>query len=444
MDSLSATPFINGDWQRPYTVLDLNALNSYDQKVAFDDTNTGLIIWVNIPDDNTPSTVLTSYYDGTNFVTPALNPLDTADLLETPAVAMNGSGSGIAIWIDTVGSNVRSSNFTAGNWTAPTTIGTGTGGTSIAYSANNSAVAGWIDGANVVVANYLLGVWQPGITIDAGDYVEVGIDSSGNAIAAWLDAAGNVVVSFFNGITWSANQTISTAPANTTLSFAMAPNGTAVLTWGDWDDPANAFFSSFNGTVWTAVGPIISGLDVAISFGPSISVSVDSGGNALFLCSTETEIRSLRLPLGSSFWINNDLVTNDLTFRVIPLVSALSASTRGFGIWIENSGEGGFTQGSYTSLVVLPTPPLGITGTTCKNKFASQTDCVNRISWTPSTDPTVLTYRVRRNGILIATIPARGPYVFVDHGRCRKMDLYTVTAVNGLGAESSSVSIVLP
>ncbi|HRD55720.1 MAG TPA: hypothetical protein PLC42_04915, partial [Parachlamydiaceae bacterium] len=299
-----------------------------------------------------------------------------------------------------------------------------------------------IDGANVVVANYLLGVWQPGITVDAGNYVEVGIDSSGNAIAAWLDVAGNVVVSFFNGTTWSPNQTISTAPGNPALSFAMAPNGTAVLTWADGADPANAFFSSFNGAVWTAAAPIVSGLDAF--FGPSISVSVDSGGNALFLWSTETEIRSLRLPLASSSWTNNDLVTNDLTFHIFPLVSALSASTRGFGIWIEDSQEGGFTQGSYTSLAVLPTPPLGITGTTCKNKFASQTDCVNRISWTPSTDPTVLTYRVRRNGILIATIPARGPYVFVDHGRCRKMDLYTVTAVNGLGAESSSVSIVLP
>jgi hypothetical protein len=62
--------------------------------------------------------------------------------------------------------------------------------------------------------------------------VYVGIDSAGNAIAAWRDlATSNILASYFNGSVWSIPTTVSANPGNFDLSFAMAPNGRAILIW---------------------------------------------------------------------------------------------------------------------------------------------------------------------------------------------------------------------
>lgn len=92
-----------------------------------------------------------------------------------------------------------------------------------------------------------------------------------------------------------------------------------------------------------------------------------------------------------------------------------------------------------------PTPPSGLVGVRIENEFLTQIDYVSHLTWQPSSDPSVVKYYVFRNGTLIATIPASGPFVYNDHNRRKnKADVYSVVAVNGSGVQSTSISVTVP
>lgn len=73
-----------------------------------------------------------------------------------------------------------------------------------------------------------------------------------------------------------------------------------------------------------------------------------------------------------------------------------------------------------------------------------QTDIVNIITITPSTTPGVVSYYLRRDGVLIAIIPASGPYIYYDHNRSKHQTYtYSLTSVDGFGVESAPVVLVM-
>ncbi len=431
-DVVQASLFINGNW---VAFPDLSTNFGNETRVAFDDSGTALAIWT-----DGSNSILTSHYNGTIWTTPGPNPLDTGSFFNSPAIAMNGSGGGISAWVDSTTFSIRTSTFFAGTWSLPITIGTGFD-PSVGYSSNGSAIAGYDNFGTATVNNYIGGVWQAAIPLGSGSDVDVGIDSNGKAIAARLNLTGDVVVNYFNGATWSPDQTISTSTGNLNLSFAMAPNGTAVAVW--IDSGFNLQSSSFNGTSWSAPFLVATGITI---FGGPISVSVDANGNAVVGWVTDApEIRGANLPVGTFAWIDNDLIADeDAPNGFSGLTTAISASGRSFAVWRLNGGEGGTIEGSFT--ILAPTPPLMIVGNNCYDKFASQTDRVNIITWTPSADPTVVSYIIRRNGRLLDTIKAtnRCSYTFYDHNRCNHTSyVYTVTAINGEGVESTPVTVTV-
>lgn len=89
-----------------------------------------------------------------------------------------------------------------------------------------------------------------------------------------------------------------------------------------------------------------------------------------------------------------------------------------------------------------PNPPTDFIGFGGKNKFLTQTERFNTLTWTASTTPTVVNYLLFRNGELIGMIPATGPLLFVDHNRNKHVaDTYALYAVDASGAQSSAVII---
>lgn len=434
LPEVKASYFSNGAWG-PYQTLDSGFIVD-PVRVAFDDSGTGIALWYRMATGE----IKTSFFNGSTWAIPPPDPLDVISAFITLSadIAMNGTGNGIALWIDPNTTNVRSSNFFGGSWTAPLTIGVGTESASIAYSSNGTAVAGWINAGSVIVDNYSGGVWQGPITLDAGTKVIVGIDANGNAIASWLNAVGDVVVSFFDGATWSSPQTISTTSGNLEISFAMSPNGTAVLTWVN--SGFNGESSSFNGVTWTS--PILFGFGIQECFGDlQISVSVDVNGNALVLFATPNAIYSARLLIGTNTWIDLSIVYAAPYDCILSLDAALSLTGRGFAVWRPLVIENVNVFGSFT---LDPLPPSSFDGNTCTNRFATQSDRVNILTFNPSLDPLIAAYYLRDNGQLIAIIPARGPYIYYDHNRCKNAkNVYTLTAVNIFGQESSSLTITL-
>lgn len=83
-------------------------------------------------------------------------------------------------------------------------------------------------------------------------------------------------------------------------------------------------------------------------------------------------------------------------------------------------------------------------GVALKNKFATQTDLMNHLTWTASTDPTVVGYQLYRNGALIATFPATGPFKFTDHNREKCVTYtYQLVSFNAAGLFSLPSTVVL-
>src|SRR5262249_43237011 len=91
-----------------------------------------------------------------------------------------------------------------------------------------------------------------------------------------------------------------------------------------------------------------------------------------------------------------------------------------------------------------PSPPSHFRGKVFKNECCKPIEYIHRLSWRPSQDPNVIEYMLRRNGQVIAKLPA-GTSFFTDHHRKKnKKDHYSLVAVNGSGLESKPVSLTLP
>lgn len=127
-------------------------------------------------------------------------------------------------------------------------------------------------------------------------------------------------------------------------------------------------------------------------------------------------------------------------------VTTLSTNTDDSGkdlaIWVLNP-MGEIKTISIEQESSPPSPPASIEGKAKNNKSATQIDHVHIIKFKPSTDTSVVFYRLRRNGKIIAEIPKKGPFEYIDHNRCRKTDVYTLTSVNAVGIESSPLVVEL-
>lgn len=99
---------------------------------------------------------------------------------------------------------------------------------------------------------------------------------------------------------------------------------------------------------------------------------------------------------------------------------------------------------SFTYFIPQPLPPSDFAGKAKRNKFATQTEYFNLLTWVPSPDPTVVSYEIYEFGTLIAVIPASGPTFFENHNlRKNGVYEYTLYSVNGSGIKSDPVFIVV-
>jgi hypothetical protein len=440
---LNATYFTNGAYQAPVVLYNGNVT-----RLTLDMNDSGIAIaaWL----DQTLGSLITARFDGSSWSILPPNPLDTnvSNFAPfNPQIAVNANGDALLIWFNNP-SDLRFSQFSAGTWSAPITLETPSEGTNVAYSANGTGVIGNSTGGTVNVRNYIGGVFQPTVILGlapAGTKVEVQIDDNGNAIAVWTDNINNLLASYFNGTSWGPPQLIASnvrAFGNSRFSTAMSRNGYAIVTWIE-DLVANegpGFSSTLNGTTWSAPLLFSQGGNPGIS---ELDVSLDTSGNALvvYSLSDPDEIRSNFLPFGG-VWQAEELITVSPANNQQFVISSLSTGIA-FALWETLTGEGeGDIFGSFE--ILAAGPPLTINGRVCRNKFESQTDRIHIITFVPSADPTIISYNLRRNGVIIAVIPANGPYIYFDHNRCRgNTDSYAVWAVGIGGLESTSLTINL-
>jgi hypothetical protein len=426
-----------GIWGAPQT-LDTNSnLCIKLPVVAMDSSGTALAAWVEMDTGN----ILSAQFKNGIWSAPVIV-ANASTAFQFLSIAMNNQGKGVLVYNSNTLNQTFAILFDGTNWVDNTVIGTGIGNNFVAYSDNGDIVAGFLSFGAANVNNYVNGFWQGPVALGASppDFTAsmgVGIDSHGNALAIWEDTSTMFVFSnYFTKGFWQINPTIvSTGPVgNLTVDLSMSPNGTAIAAWVD--NSNNAISSVFEGNTWMA--PVL----ISPSAG-YVSVSMNDYGNAfaVWLESTALILLSAELPFGG-VWGDYETVSpldSDANYDVSVITSYSNNGPFGtrFAVWDFEVGENFFNS----SGAVSPGYPSGLTARVCKNKFAVQTERAKIITWTGAPDSGVVSYLLTRNGKLIATIPATGPFVYNDHGRCKKTDVYTLTALYFTGFESAPLEI---
>lgn len=415
-----------------------------------DGSGTALAVWV---DQTTGTDLHSSFFNGVSWATASPDPFATSGSISEINLTLNGPNTALATWFDSTTGTVFSSFFSAGTWgsTIPVSGPGVTGPLSSDYSANGSAVASYLNGTTLQVSNFISGSWQllPGSSLDPSIALTshnaiARIDANGNAAVVWVQTPfGSVKASSFNGTSWLPSVMISLVTLNSpiSLSFDMAPNGTGVAAWVELVTKIG-YSNSYNGTTWGTV----QNFPNPASDTSRTDISVNVHGDALLLFQTPFSgpstgvVFSARLPL-NGVWSGPDFIYIPL-FPITFLISSLSDNGIGFAAWATGLAGFGYFASVDIPLVspVAPEPPASITGNVCKQKFATYTDYIHIITWTPSPTSTVVAYEIRRNGTLIGETPG---LIFIDHHRCQT-DTYSVAAIDINGLVSQPIVVVIP
>lgn len=382
------------------------------QKVSMEPNGSAVAVWVRTEMQESFIEGAFKTSDSSTFspsvVISGLDPLEPAS---SPDVSIVGSGNAVAVWIKFDGFDylVQAAILpNLGVWSAPVNLSlTGQNAASPKVDMNFSgyAVAIWsrFNGThNVIQASTLQfgGHWSPAINVSDPIKADslfpvVMVDSEGTAIALWqaFDGSNFVIQSStlpFNGF-WTDPVAIS-SPTSDIGNPRLALNN---------EDQAVAVWRFNNGTN-SIIQAAVTRLGGAWSLPMKISlrkkdasepeVGIDGNGNAI------------------AIWVNE---TNSV---------------------IQGS------RGTH----LFPEPPSKFMGKVIKNKFFTQTDRIHQLTWTPSSDKTVVAYKIFRNGQLIATIPASCAFLYNDHNRSINVsDTYVLLAVNAFGTESTSLTVTL-
>ena len=385
-----------------------------------------------------------------------------------PQVSINASGKAVAVWGRKVGpptpprSEVQAATLTfGGSWSAVTTISATPiisqdfPSPDVSIDPSGDAVAVFIFFQSgpprylVQAATLTSGSWNAAVTVTPSinrliTFPKVGVDSSGNAVANWGEDDGGTPS--FDVIeearytksttTWSTPTTISvTGEDSDEQQLAVYPSGNAVAVWMRSDGSDSRIrAATFNGSTWATPQNI----SPAGSDSDQPRVSVDTAGDAFAVWringGTDNLTQGTNLDSGSSTWASPTSLSQTGANATTPFVSS-SGTEKAIAVW----ERAGIIQASTSPLI-----PPSLTGEQCVNWFPTQSELVNILRWTASPSPDIVSYRIYRNGVLIATVPST-QLMYEDHNRIPgESTTYGVSAVNSCGAESAQATVTIP
>lgn len=129
-----------------------------------------------------------------------------------------------------------------------------------------------------------------------------------------------------------------------------------------------------------------------------------------------------------------------------PQVGA-DAAGNGVAVWQEVLNSGDVIQAS--SFLNNAQPPLKLMGEQILNRFPTQGDLVNHLTWqsNPFGNPAqlYLIFRDKLDGVPIGTVPATASLEFDDHNREeRSFTTYFVQAEDDMGERSNPAKVMVP
>jgi hypothetical protein len=164
-------------------------------------------------------------------------------------VAIGPGGEAVAAWtrgVGGVGSIELASGAAGGSWSAPATLGEGSGA-QVGVGAGGAAAAVWAGAGGVVDAatRPALGSWGGAVVLAPAGIPsptpQLGVDETGRALAVWQRGGVIRASAFAPGGSWSAAEDVSSAGEGTATAPALdvSPDGSAVAAWQLADPKGN-------------------------------------------------------------------------------------------------------------------------------------------------------------------------------------------------------------
>lgn len=393
-----------------------------------------------------------------------------------PSLCVDSAGDVIAAWARNGGIETSTKLF-GGSWQAKNSL---TGNSAISpciaiggSGSNTRAVIIWqgvSGGINTVYAatKLISGSWSSVKIVSDPDKdavrPHVAVDSNGNATAVWYsyDIVGlnytNVLVSAAErdpvsgnwGTIYSLSQPGLRNPSTLSARVAYDGVGNAIALWNiSFDDetfniqsavkPANSNWSQPVDLVGSNLYAYAAELSPT-SIGDVLSLYMFYNGNAFQIQSIESDI--------NGFLNNSWTVPVTISSGVKNAYPKIAASLNGnvinaAAVWINYDGAHTVVAASNGSKTLI-LPPSNLAVTQSVNNFGIFNEYYNTLTWTASSDPSVVGYLVFRNGVFLQQVGA-DVLQYVDDNRTQNGSVkYSVTAVDSQQTQSTTVSVSFP
>lgn len=379
--------------------------------------------------------------------TSSVKVIDTSTNTVIATIPVGATPNGLAITPD--GSTLFVANTTA-NTVTPVNLATNTAGAPIPVAGGPNFLAITPDGSTLYVT---LSTGAAVVPINVatqvvGTPIPVGPTPQGVAITpngqtAYVVVGGNNTVVPIAIATNTAGTPISVAP-EIPFQIAITPDGT--LAYVGTSNNAVVVIDLLTNTVNTVVpiagGNLSRGISITPDQAPVASFTFTSPNTfdaSNSVSPTGTIVNYLwnfgdGTTLSTTSPIVNHQYANFGTYTVtLTVTNSIGTSTTQIFTG-QTLSRNGSALATITQSITIPANLENFVGKVIKNKFATQTDIIHRLTWNQIADPTVLGYVLYRNGEQIAVIPSTGPLVFNDHNRRKhEVDIYTLAAFNANG-----------
>jgi len=271
-------------------------------EVAVDASGNVLAVWEQDDTDAPRSILWNRYTPGAGWGTAQPLETDDANDADDPAVAVDASGNGVAVWMQQ--GNIWANTYTpGGGWGSAQMLGTGDSA-AVSVAPGGAAIVVWvqlnIDHDDVVGSSYLPGSgWSEPQLVETFDakypgYLDIAMDSSGNAVAVWQNYENFRHTIWANryvaGSGWGVAQRIQADDVSDSFDpeIAMDSNGNGIAVWStntrNSSEDIEVMANRYTADAGWGTAVVIS-KDTGYAYAPEIAM--DARGNALVVWSQD-------------------------------------------------------------------------------------------------------------------------------------------------------------
>ena len=347
----------------------------------------------------------------------------TTDYIPISYLAGSPSGQGFAIWSDSGPYILQGAYYNGSSWVT-----------------------------NLSISTDLLQNCQPAMNVT--------MNSSNQALMALAKQSdGGIGAILFSGGNYGSMETVYVPQGNFVtqeISVALNNAGEGAAAWISQDATAiqwNLYIAFRLNNGWQTPLLIdttaVSDVNASLS---KVNSGLDNAGNAYVVwqktdSSSNSAIEGCNVIKGAVTPPGYVLISTDNTINATNPSLAVNGSGQTLVSWQSGPNESPIIEAAVGSFFVTPSqpsPPLNLAATQVKNKFISQVERVNILTWIASIDTSVQNYNIFRNDVLIGNVKASSSLKYVDHNQKKKRTSYKVTAANAQNIQSTPVTVIVP